>query len=98
MALPFHISINAELWKVKLATINATIRNVQFARCRGRTMEFTNMRHFLAQRRNLRYDLRDEKLDRRELRDPCREHYDRARCARVLQPERVPAGGRKIFV
>jgi hypothetical protein len=26
-------------------------------------------RHFLAQRRNLGYDLGDEKLDRRELRD-----------------------------
>jgi hypothetical protein len=26
------------------------------------------------------------------------EHYDRARCARILQPERVLAGGRKFFV
>jgi len=60
-------------------------------------MEFTNMRHFLAQRRNLGYDLGDEKLDHRELRDRAGEDYDWARCARVLQPERVSAGGRKIF-
>jgi hypothetical protein len=39
----------------------------------------------------------DEKLDRRERRDRADEPYDRAPCARVLQPERVPARGAKIF-
>jgi hypothetical protein len=55
-------------------------------------------RKFIAQRRNLGYDFGDEKLDRRKFRDRADEHYDRARCARVLQPERVSRGGREISI
>jgi hypothetical protein len=59
---------------------------------------FQIYRHFLAQRRNHGYDVRDEKLDRRKLRDRADEPYGLARCVRILQPVRVPAGGRKISI
>jgi hypothetical protein len=64
----------------------------------GPTAKALRGRHFLAPRRNPGYDLRDEQLDRRELRDRADEPYDRAQWARVLQPERVPARGAKIFI
>jgi hypothetical protein len=39
----------------------------------------------------------DEKLDRRERRDRAKDH--RIACSRPhRQPERVPEGGRKIFI